>query len=83
LTGNRGLFKKSVVASPSYSRDAKTKAITLPDGHATIGRRGLQRLNVRGFHFNAGKKHHFGTFVKKFFVGKISFLKACRMAGQC
>jgi hypothetical protein len=42
LAGNRGFFENLLLPLPLYTHDAKTKAITLPDGHAAIGQRVLQ-----------------------------------------
>jgi len=62
-------LKNLLLLLPFYSRDARTKAITLPNGHATIGQRVLRSWYIRDFHFfNDGKKHHLGTFVKSFFT---------------
>jgi hypothetical protein len=58
---------------PFYSHDAKTKAITLPNGHATTGRRVLPCLNKRAVHFRRRKRHHFGAFVKEFLRRKSCF----------
>jgi hypothetical protein len=42
LTGNRGFLENLLLPLPFPSHDAKTKAITLPNGHASVGRHMLQ-----------------------------------------
>jgi len=80
LTGNRGFLENLLLLLPVASHDANLKAIALPNGHATIGRRMLQSCNHRGFHFQRRKKHHFGTFVKEFLTRQMPILHACRTA---
>jgi hypothetical protein len=77
-----GFPKNLWLLLPFHSHDAKTKAITLPNGHAPIGRRVLQCLNKRVLHFNGGKKHHFVVFVKEILAPQILRLRACRRAGR-
>jgi hypothetical protein len=68
LTGNRGFLENLSLCLPFYSRDAEIKAITLPDGHASIGQRVLQRWNIRGFHFQRWKETPFWNVCQRFFT---------------